>query len=922
MHTASVSRRWSAIITIAGSLSLCAAVAHAQGSSQHSSSGPIDAAHAFHSIPVPAAEAARRTTPIVVDGKIDEAAWQQATPITDFKQNDPDVGQPASEKIDVRFMYDDDALYVAAKMYDHLGRAGVHTTVVRRDDNFNSDYFELVIDGYHDHLSRAFFDINPSGSKQDQLGIGARCCDPGWDPVYDVATHIDDDGWSLEMRIPFSQLRFSRDSVQTWGLQVRRYIQRRNETDQWSYWGKTEYGGPARFGHLEGLRIHDTPHHVELLPYAASKSSHVLTTPGDPFHSSSPTERVGLDLKYQMTPTLTLDATFNPDFGQVEVDPAVVNLSAYETFFQERRPFFVSGSSVFQFGAFNCHFCSNVSSMQAFYSRRIGRAPTGADLAQNAGPYADVPDATTILGAAKLTGRTRNGYTVGLLNAVTGEAMADVQRVDGTRTRQEVEPLANYFVGRLNRDYLGGNLVVGGIVSSIVRNVDSTFAPRLSKHAEFVGTDFRYAWNQQTYSVMGNAGVSSVEGDSRVIYAKQLASARYFQRPDRGSGSGGFFSTRLDSTATAMHGYGGYMRVAKDAGDWNWEVATNFRSPSFETNDYSFLTNADYIWNNANLVRQWTKPTRWYRQMVALIGGQTQQNYEGDMTQNTQAQAYFQETTPQFWNVSTFYIWYPSGMYDDRLLRGGPSVRIPGSGYYSLNVSTDSRKQWQLSVNHSISWNDAHGWGRSDNVSASVQPSSRVYASFGPSWYDGRSKWQYVQAVPDPTATTFSGNRYVLSDLLQHQLALDTRVNVTFTPTMTLQLYVQPFIATGHYFDFKEFDAPRSLAYSVYGRDRGTVSTTTDASGHTTGYTIDPDGSGTAAPFTVSNPDFNFRSLRGNAVFRWEYRPGSTVYFAWTQNRQDVAAIGDYRFGRDEHAIFNTRPDNIFLIKASWWLAR
>src|SRR5689334_4475845 len=307
-----------------------------------------------HRTAVPAAVAVRRSTPISLDAKLDEEAWKSATPITDFRQVDPDEGQPASQRTEVRFLFDEDALYVGAKMYDLEGANGVITRLVRRDGSFDSDFFELVIDAYHDHLSRAFFDLNPSGSKNDYIGLGTSCCDNSWDPVWEAATHIDADGWTAEIRIPFSQLRFSRDSVQTWGLQVRRFIKRRNEQDQWSWWGKTESGGPQRFGHLEGLRMPSTTSGLELLPYVVSKSSSLASVPNDPFNRRGrPSLRAGLDLKDRLTSNLTLDATFNPDFGQVEVDPAVLNLSAFETFFPAKRPVFVEGAQVFNFGGFS-----------------------------------------------------------------------------------------------------------------------------------------------------------------------------------------------------------------------------------------------------------------------------------------------------------------------------------------------------------------------------------------------------------------------------------------------------------------------------------------------------------------------------------------------------------------------------------------
>jgi hypothetical protein len=902
-------------------LALFAAALQAQGiAAGNGGARPASATRVTHEQPVPSARAAERTTPIAIDGKLDDAAWQSATPVTEFRQTDPKDGEPATERIDVRFMFDGDALYVGAKMYDKSGRAGVKTNLVRRDDNFNSDYFEIVIDGYHDHLSRAFFQVNPSGSKSDFIGIGSSCCDSGWDPVWQANTRIDDDGWTAEIRIPLSQLRFPPDDEQTWGLQIRRWIHRNQELDQWSWWAKNESGGPNRFGHLEGLKLGKAGgKKAEILPYVVGKGAYEQHAPGDPFNTGdNKNVRFGLDAKYNLTSNLTLNATINPDFGQVEVDPAVVNLSAFETFFQEKRPFFVEGSSIFGFGGINCFFCSNVSSLQAFYSRRVGRAPTGADLAYGAGPYADVPDAATILGAGKITGRTANGWTIGVLEAVTGEANAKVRTSAGANTEQLVEPLSNYFVGRLKKDYMGGNLVLGGIATSVIRKDEDVFANRLSKHAEFYGTDFRYTWDKRRYSLIGQYALSNVSGTAPLIAAKQRASARYYNRPDRGTMSNGLFTNKFDSTLTSLRGGGMYMRIGKDAGDWLWEAMTNIRTPGFETNDYSFLTTSDFIFTNANIVRNVTKPGKWYRSMWTSFGAQTQRNFDGDVT-DVQVPLYWQMQTPQFWFFNTFYIWKPE-LADDRLLRGGPVVRKPGTGLFNVNINTDSRRKIIGNFGGSYSTNTRGGWGSNIFAGAEVRPAGNVLVSFNPSWGNSRSLLQYVRAVNDPTATNFYGKRYVMSALKQKSLGLDTRVNVTFSPTMTLQLYAQPFIASGEYSQFKEFNAPRQNQWSVYGTDKGTI--TKSGTGSSLVYTIDPDATGPAAPFTIANPDFNFRSLRGNAVFRWEYMPGSTLYLAWAHSRSGSEAIGDFDFSRDRDALFAAKPDNIFLIKASWWLTR
>ena len=903
-------------------LLLCAFSAAAYSQAQTTTIGastPI----AGHAVPVPSARAARRNAAVSLDGKLDEVAWQAATPVTEFTQTDPNEGQPGSQRTEMRFLFDEGALYVGAKMYDTEGRAGVRTSLVRRDASFNSDYMEIVIDGFHDHLGRAFFQVNPSGSKFDMLGIGSSCCDDGWNPIWEAATRIDDDGWSAEIRIPLSQLRFSSASSQTWGLQLRRWIQRRNELQQWAFWRKNESGGPNRFGHLEGLEFGErSGKQLELLPYVAAKTQNLSVPTNDPFNGGNvQSARAGLDVKYNLSSNFTLDATFNPDFGQVEADPAVVNLTAFETSFPEKRPFFIASSGVFGFGGFNCYFCSNVSSLSAFYTRRIGRSPQGADLAYNAGEFADVPEATTILGAAKVTGRTGNGLTIGLLNAVTNREEARVRPQSGSDMNQIVEPLTNYFVGRVKKDLMRGNLVIGGIATSVLRDMDDTFAPRLTRHAEFIGTDVRYTWKERNYSLTGNFAITNIEGDPAVISARQQGAARYFQRPDRKPGSDGFFTNTLDPDATQMRGGGAYLRLGKDAGNWLWETAVNVRTPGFEANDLAFLTRADYIWYNANVFRSFTKPTSWYRDLAIIAGGQEQQNFDGDVT-DRQLHAFFGMTAKNFWNVNTFYIYRPD-LLDDRLLRGGPVVEKPGVDVIGWNMSSDSRGRVIFNGFGEFAKNRLGGFGNSIGTNFTYRPAPNATLTVGPSWNNSRSLLQYVRRSTDPTNTAFYGSRYVLAAIDQKQLSLETRLSWTFSPTTSFELFAQPLLASGDYFDFKEFDAPRSGDFSIYGRDKGTITETPGATpGAPSTVVIDPDGAGPAATMQFANPDFNFRSLRGNAVFRWEFKPGSVMYVAWAHNRSASLSQGDFRFSRDFSGMFENVPDNVFLVKASFWIPR
>ena len=839
---------------------------------------------------------------------------------TGFIQSEPNEGQPATQRTEVRFLFDAEALYVGARMHDSLGAAGVRTRLGRRDQQVDSDWLTLVFDTFHDHLGRAAFEVNPSGVKLDALAMGDGGMDESWDPVWEVSTHIDSLGWMAELRIPFSQLRFSRETEQTWGVQIVRLTNRLNERAHFAFWTQQEVGGPSRYGHLEGLRITSRPQRAELLPYVVGRSSFIRPPrPDDPFNDGSLYDyRVGADLKYLLTSNLTLDATINPDFGQVEVDPAVVNLSAFETFFPEKRPFFIEGAGIFGFGRFSCFFCSNVSSLSLFYSRRVGRPPQGPLPART--EYSHVPEATTILGAAKITGRTAGGLSVGVLNAVTRRESASVIDTDGDRFDHPVEPLSNYFVGRVKRDYRGGGLVVGGIFTSVVRDLETdVLRRRLNRHAEAAGIDVVAAWNERRYSFTGQLATSLIAGDSAALLRAQTSSARYFQRPDRDVGSNGLFSSALDSGATTMKGYGGYARLAKEAGNFLWETSVNFRSPGFEVNDMAFLTSADYVWMNLNFFRQFTRPTRSYRRLFIIAGAQQQLNYDEDVTDRF-VHGFLGGQARNYWDWNAFYI-HRLQTLDDRATRGGPVVGRPATHTFFLNLSTDDRKPIVLRINPTYGWSAEGPRSYSASLDATIKPMSNVSISLGPAYSHSSSTQQYVATYDDSTAAEFYGRRYVFAHLVQRTLSMNTRVNVTFTPTLSFELFAQPFLASGDYFDFKEFSATRSLEKRRFGEAGSTIDTVRAADGHDGFYTVDADGASLRAPaHTFANPDFNLRSLRGNAVLRWEYRPGSTVFLVWTQRRADFAPLGDFDFARDRAALFRAHPDNVFLVKLNYWL--
>ena len=876
--------------------------------------------------PRPVAQAARREGDVSLDGKLDEAAWAAAKPIGELTQSSPNEGKAPTEKTEIRILYDDAAIYIGARMFESTGKKGVQSVLTRRDQlltdgTLTSDKIAFVFDPFHDKNSRMWFEVTPSGVKGDHANG-----DTSFDPVWEVGTNVDSLGWTAEFRIPLSQLRFSRDPSQIWGMQVWRTIDRLNENDMWAFWRANEYGGPAYFGTLEGMNIKSQPRQVEIVPYVTSRAKFARAPSGDPYNDNRDTNfRAGADLKLNITSNLTLDATVNPDFGQVEVDPAVVNLSVFETTFNEKRPFFISNSGYFSTGGFSCYFCNNVSSLNFIYTRRIGRSPQLAGLVDSRSDYMDATDATTILGAAKITGRTSKGLTVGLLDAVTNSETATFREPGSTEDRKlEIEPLSNYFIGRVRKDYRGGATRVGAIGTMVNRRLDNQDQiERLRRRANAVGFDVIHYWKNRAYSFNIQTALTNIAGDTAAIRRAQISSARYYQRIGRDESNDGLFDTDYDPTRTSLNGYGFYARLAKETGNWLFETTQNWRSPGFENNDMGVLNRADYKWMLANVARQWTTPGKWYRSIWTSAGAQQQFNYEGDRT-DIDYHANVSTTLKNYWNLGVFNIYHPS-YQDERLTRGGPTVKHYGYNMYSFNFNGDSRKRFVWGFNAGIirPVDNDEGGRRFYNPSLTIKPSASTSLSIGPNYDHDFTAQQFVTSFDDSNAPSgFGGVRYVFGRLEQKTFSIDTRLNATFTPTLTLQLFAQPFLASGHYTSFKEFVKPKSGQMTYYGKDNGSSVTKTANSSGETEYIVDPDGTGAAAPFTIDNPDFNIRSLRGTAVMRWEYRPGSTLYFVWTQVREGFDTFGDFDLGRDRRKLFSDRPTNVFQVKATYWLGR
>jgi hypothetical protein len=840
-----------------------------------------------------------------IDGKFDDPAWNQVEwGGGEFIQRMPDAGKPGSVVTKFKILYDAKNLYIAFKCYDPEPSKIVSR--MSRRDGFEGDWVEINIDSYNDKRTAFSFTSSVSGVKGDEyVSNNGDFWDTSWDPIWYLKTSIDEEGWNAEVRIPLSQLRFADKPELTWGFQIQRNFFRKQEISNFQYIPPDSPGWVHLFAELKGIKGIRPQKQLEIQPYVLAKTETLEKEEGNPYMTGkSSSADVGLDAKIGITSDITLDLTVNPDFGQVEADPSQVNLTAFELFFQERRPFFIEGNNILNFPT------SDFSSATLFYSRRIGRNPQGSVDTDQSGEdgvneYVKPVNQTTILGAAKLTGKNKHGFSWGILESVTAEEKAKIDSL-GYKRSMVVEPLTNYFIARAQQDINKGNTIIGGVFTATNRSINENdrHLHWLHDKAYSGGIDFIHHWKSRKFYVDFKSMFSNVQGSAEAITNTQQSSERYFQRPDNDHAF-------VDPARTSLTGTAGTFRIGKKSGKLVSDLGFSYLSPEFELNDLGFLAQTDnlsqWFWMQYRIIN----PTKIFRSQRYNINQWMEWDFDGTTT----AHGYNINGHVEFKN---FWAFSMGATYGERTvsnadLRGGPAIRYPGFTELWIFASTDRRKKLYFSMNPQVR-NGLSGYMDAIDISTQLvyRPINALNISVAPSLSFNTHQLQYVT-----TGSVNNNDRYVVAQIDQTTLRISIRATYMITPNLSIQYYGQPFGTSGHYSNFKQITDGDASQYS----DRFVNMSYTPGVNprmalFDTYYVVDEDGDG-EVDYEFDKPDFNFGQYRSNTVLRWEYIPGSTLFLVWTQEKNGEFYESDPRY-KDYTFNFNKKTHNVFLLKFTY----
>ena len=834
---------------------------------------------------------------IDLDGRLDEEIWQRAPAIADFIQKEPTEGAAPTELMEVRFAYDGSALYVGARMQSH-NRSGIQAPLGRRDDDAQAENIVISLDTFLDRRTAYSFGVTASGVRLDRRPFtdDERTFDTGFDPVWEAKTQVDAEGWTAEFWILFSQLRFSKQAEQVWGLNVRRFIPTLNEEDYWVLIPRTVQAWASRFGTLRGIERLGPTRRIELLPFFVQSSTvNSQRDLASPFDSAyNPASHVGLDMKMGLGPGLTLQATVNPDFGQVEADPAEVNLTAYETRFAEKRPFFTEDADLMT--VVIPRIGNNL-----FYSRRIGGHPVGPASAD----YVDYPPLNTILGAAKVTGHIGPRTLLASLVAVTAEESARLADIGSSETREvRVAPRTTWGLTRIQQEFGRLGSTAGLIVVGMHRELAAgdPLANLLPRTALTAAGDTRLRFKGGEYELKAVAVGTLNRGEPAAIELLQRLPMRYFQRPDKDY-------ERLDPTRTSFPGFSMQMNFDRLSGrHWLWGLEMKNDTPAFEPNALGYLRNADGINPTWNIKYRETRPGRVLRNYSVGFTQRSEWNFGWDRQAINMVPA-VNLTWSNFWTTSFSVTELLRGR-SAVLTRGGPLMGTPRQRTYTATLANSATSQTRWSGTVTLRGEEDGGMTRRINGTFSFRPGSRWQLSMTPSYEYLIDTQQYVTTRGEGRPDTF-GKRYIFSEIEKSTLAAQFRLNFTFKPDLNLDVYAEPFAASGRYYDYGELLVPGSRSRLAYGTEGTTIERQADRSllvsaGNTT--------------FSLANSDFNVRSFRSNVVLRWEWRPGSTLYLVWQQDGYANDPVGTPIGLGDMFRSITDPGRNTFLVKTSFWL--
>ena len=832
------------------------------------------------------------TSPPVIDGKLNDPCWKTGVWATHFTQFTPDEGGKPSQRTELKVLYDNKNMYVAIRAYDT--QPNKIQRIAGSRDEFEGDIVGINFDSYDDDQTGFEFDLTAYGQKIDLVLMNPSNWDVSWNPVWYGKVGMEDSAWVAEMKIPLNQLRYSSDSVQTWGMHCWRWIGRLQEEDDWEVQTLTGPGIIYNFGVLKGIRDLKKSRHIEILPYTLGKLNTFQKESGNPFADKGRSlgGNVGLNAKVGLTSNFTLDMALNPDFGQVEADPSVMNLTAYETFYEEKRPFFVEGKNIFDY---------SIDNIDLFYSRRIGHAPSHV-INPTDSQYVKSPDQTTILSAVKISGKTSKGLSVGIMQSLTSREQASLSNLNGDITHQPVEPLTNYMVARIQKDYHHGNTIMGGILTSTNRFIHNQSLDFLSRDAYTGGLDLLHQWNNKEFYVDAKLVGSYIKGSNRAITLLQESPARYYQRPGQNY-------LNVDSTRTFLNGFGGKIKIGKGSkGLWRYNTSLSWYSPGLELNDLGYMQTVDAISQVNEISFFVNKPISIFRTYSIYLDQFNNWNFNG----NYLGSGFNVSFSPTFLNKWTFSanLTYNTPSLDIRLLRGGYAVKVPSNYDLSGQLATDNSRDVSLSLSYDI----MHGMHHSANsyqfgpgINALITDNFRVGASF--SYQNNHNRLQYVTTVDRNPS-----NRYILGTIKQQTVNLTLRIDYIITPELSIRYYGSPFVSRGKYSNFKYASNPTAKDYY----DRFTIYSNPQLSGDR--YLFDENGD-QISDYSIANPDFSFRQFRSNLVLKWEYRPGSDVYLVWSSDKTGFVNDAGSNLGHSLNQLWNIVPSNIFLFKINYWFS-